>query len=119
MCECSKLSDLFKLASRPTIESEAKRVDDGVWYALHRCTSCGQNWRIDHPDQGQVQFVVRIAADASNWQEFDSEQFHKQFLLTNRGGTTDELCIYKDCKDFRVKGEVYCLNHLYSVGVRE
>lgn len=119
MCECSKLPDLFKLASRPTIESDAKLADDGVWQALHRCPSCGQNWRIDRPDNWKIRFVVRIPAGVNDWQEFDSERLHKSFLLKNRGGITDEACIYKDCGSFRVKGEVYCLDHLYSVGVRE
>lgn len=119
ICDCPKLPDLFGLATRPAIESETERLADGTWYALHECKACRQKWRIDHPDQGQIRFVLRMPSDAGDWQEFDPERFHKELMLRNRGGTTGEPCIFKDCSGFRVNGEVYCLSHLYSVGVRE
>lgn len=94
------------------------KIKTGDWVELHKCKICGQHWRIDGWDQGQQRFVVKID-DTEKWQDFDITPLIKDLLLKNRGGLIDKECIWAGCKNKRVKGVVYCVDHLYETGARK
>lgn len=117
-CACASLPDLFKLEACPGFEKATVRLASGNWVHLHKCSTCGQLWRLDEWDKYQTQFVVRIPAGA-DWELFDATPLQKNFLVQSRGGLTDEQCIWHGCQEKRLKGVVYCVEHLYQTGARE
>ena len=117
-CGCSDLPDLFKTEASPGFEQTTVRLATGNWVHLHQCSTCGQLWRIDQSDKYQIQFVVRIPAGV-DWEQFDVSTLQKNFLMKSRGGLTEEQCIWRGCQGKRVKGVVYCVEHLYQTGARE
>ena len=117
-CICAELPDLFKLETYPGFKESTVRVASGNWVHLHKCTSCGQLWRLDEWDKYQVQFVVRIPL-STDWEQFDAVPLQKQFLVQSHGGLSLEQCIWHGCQNKRVQGVVYCVEHLYQTGARE
>jgi len=82
------------------------------------CSRCQQLWSVDEWDKYQTQFAVRIP-QREGWREFDTTPFRQQYLVQSHGGLTDEKCIWQSCKQRRVRGVVYCADHLYQTGARE
>jgi hypothetical protein len=115
---CVNLPVPFKLEDCPGFEETAVPLATGNWVHLHKCSTCGQLWRIDEWDKYQVQFVVRIPA-GQDWEQFDASTLQKQFLIQSRGGLSQEQCIWHGCQGKRVQGVVYCVEHLYQTGVKE
>jgi hypothetical protein len=117
-CPCGGLPEIFKLGAHRDFYKYAVRVAESEWAYLYKCASCGRLWRADKWDKLQVQFVVRVP-EGSDWERFDSSSLQKQFLVQSRGGLTQEPCIWQGCQGQRVKGVVYCVEHLYQTGARE
>jgi hypothetical protein len=104
--------------AHPELMGHLEKLETGNWIHLYRCRECGQNWRVNERDKYQVQFAVKIA-DVTRWKEFDSTSLQKQYLLETHGGLTEEVCIWAGCGQNRLKGVVYCVDHLYATGARE
>lgn len=90
----------------------------GTWTHLKECPECKQLWRVDVPDKYQTQFALKVASP-EGWEDIDTTAMVKELLLKTRGGTTNEVCIWSGCDGSRVKGVVYCIDHLYETGARE
>jgi len=116
-CECSQLSDIVKLDDQSTIGG-FEELEMGDWVRLVRCPRCGQLWSVDEWDKYQTRFAVRIL-QREGWREFDAMPSRRQYLIQSRGGLTDEKCIRLGCEQRRVRGVVYCADHLYQTGARE
>lgn len=84
---------------------------------LYSCPECGILWAIDEWDKYQYQVVSRVK-DRSTWSSDQRIEEGKQLLLVSRGGTSDEMCIWSGCTEKRVKGVVYCLDHLWNTGAK-
>ena len=118
-CNCLQLADLFYLSEAPpSFESSLIEKDVGNWVFLKECPQCKQLWRIDAWDKYQTQFALKVPS-SEGWEELDSVPMVKDLLLNSRGGTTDEICIWAGCDGKRVKGVVYCIDHLYETGARK
>lgn len=65
--------------------------------------------------------VERYTKYPGFWEEFqkyDKEKAEKERLLKSKNGLCNEKCIWANCNKKRVKGNVYCIDHLYECGVR-
>ena len=116
-CHCSQLPDIVKLDDHPAI-GRFDELETGNWVRLLRCPRCGQLWSVDEWDKYQARFAVKIP-QRDGWRQFDTTRFRRQYLVKARGGLTDEKCIWQDCDHRRVRGVVYCAEHLYQTGARE
>ena len=118
-CGCDNLPDIFFL---DTVSDywlgglQAKST--GNWKKLYRCPECGHQFSVDVWDKYHHQVVVRIA-DSGRWeQEADSEDLRKALLLKSRGVVEEEPCVWAGCEKRRIRGVVYCLDHLWNTGAR-
>ena len=117
-CKCNSLKDYFyhEEGSRNFYKSLVE-LEVGNWVKLFECPACNQLWAIDAWDKYQEQ-VVRKVSDRSVWEE-NSEDAAKKLLLESRGGYDEGVCINAGCNSQRVKGVVYCIDHLYEGGARK
>lgn len=117
-CRCSNLPDTFYVDEGPNGFQKSLHEEDAQdWMRLCSCPKCGTLWAIDEWDKYQDQIVSRVK-DRSTWADEQGTEARKQLLLRSRGGTTDETCIWSGCSGKRVKGVVYCLEHLWNTGAR-
>jgi hypothetical protein len=116
-CECSQLPNILKVDGHPAI-GRFEELDTGNWVRLVRCPACGQLWSVDEWDKFQTQFAIKVP-QREGWREFDTMPLRRHYVIEARGGTTDEKCIWSGCEQRRVRGVVYCGDHLYRIGVRE
>jgi hypothetical protein len=117
-CACSKLSDIVRLEEHPGIERDSDQLERDNWFWLVHCRSCGQLWSLDEWEKHQRQFAIKIP-QREGWHDFDTTPLRQAFLIESRGGLTDEPCIWSGCSGWRVRGVVYCAEHLFKTGVRE
>lgn len=117
-CPCTGLQDAIRVADYPQFVESLQCIERDGWLQLHQCGDCGQLWTVDVPDYPHSEYAVKIPS-RDGWQSFDTAPARKQLLLRTRGGTTDEHCIWAGCEQPRVRGVVYCLDHLYANGARE
>lgn len=119
-CKCSSLPDVFYLDDGPNgFQNGLTKIDKDTQNSeLFECPDCGTLWAIDTWDKYWFQVVGRIQ-NRNAWTTSVSEEKRKELLLRSRGGTTDEECIWNNCKKKRVKGVVYCIDHLYETGARK
>ena len=94
-----------------------EKVDSSGWYELYKCKTSGQYWRIDIWDKGQERFVVKIE-NIKVWEIYDASSLIKDLIIKNRGGLTNQKCIWANCENRKVKGVAYCIDHLYESGAR-
>ncbi len=92
-----------------------KELDAENWMTLFECPTCKALWVIDAWDKYSWQVASRIK-NKDDWQMPIPVEKRKELLIKSRGGTTDEECIWKNCNNNRVKGVVYCIDHLYKTG---
>jgi hypothetical protein len=118
ICECSQLPEIVRLGDHPNIEQKAEQLETGDWVRLVRCLICGQLWSVDEWDKYQRQFAIKIPQQ-DGWRQYDTTPSRVDFLIQSRGGLTDELCIWTNCKSRRVRGVVYCAKHLFKTGARD
>ena len=115
-CKCSNLPDVFYLDDGPKgFQKGLKEIDAKNWMRLFECPKCKALWVIDEWEKYSWQVASRIES-RNDWSTTVPEEKRKNLLLKSRGGTTDEECIWKDCNKKRVKGVVYCIDHLYMTG---
>lgn len=93
-------------------------VDKKDWYELYVNKSDNSFWRLDAWDKYQEQFFLKLESK-ENWTEFDGKELMMDLLLETRG-TSDEVCVWKDCKKSALNGLAYCVRHAYEeVGIRK
>jgi hypothetical protein len=112
------LPEAIRVRDHQTFLASLSQLETAPWLRLAQCPRCEQLWRVDEPDKYQVQCATKIPR-REGWQTLDDTSARKQLLLSVRGGTTTEPCIWAACEQPRVKGVVYCLDHLYATGARE
>lgn len=118
-CRCSSLPDVFYLGDGPEgFEDGLKKLDEENRIKLLECPQCGTLWVADEWDKYSWQVASRIE-HRDEWPTPIPDEKRKQLLLSSRGGTTDQRCIWKNCEKSRVKGVVYCIDHLYETGARK
>lgn len=118
-CTCAKLDDSFFLEDAPRrFVDNLRQIDMGDWKRLFECPSCGALWAVDEWDKYTDQVVSRVA-DRANWSKEESDQMRKELLRKSRGGEEQSECIWADCHEPRIKGVVYCLDHLYATGAQK
>jgi len=117
-CNCHNLPDIFYIDQAPHGFAESLHQEDiGNWLRLYSCPSCGTLWVIDEWEKYQDQVVSRIK-DRTDWSGQERTAERKQLLLKSRGGRAEETCIWSGCNAKRIKGVVYCLDHLWKTGAR-
>jgi hypothetical protein len=117
-CKCNELPAIFYYGDvGENFYEHLSKEGSSNWREFFKCESSGQYWRIDKYDRLQERFVVKIE-DIKNWKDFDSSLLIKDLILKNRGGSTDKECVWANCKNKRVKGVAYCIDHLYECGIR-
>ena len=99
---------------RPFIHRVERRGDR----ELCQCDEGGAYWRIDLPTRVTERFAWRLPEFRADWDLVSFEEEEKAMLLASRGGTTGEPCIWALCDKPRLSGVVYCVDHLYEMGVR-
>jgi hypothetical protein len=118
-CKCSSLPEVFYLDEGPKgFEKDLKELDAENWMKLLECPECGALWVVDEWDKYSWQVASRIES-RDGWPTPIPDEKRKQLLLTSRGGTTDQKCMWKDCDKNQVKGVAYCIDHLYETGARK
>jgi len=117
-CECAAVGEAEYVAHLPkNTLGDWIEVERGEWVTLRRCRHCDRLWSVDEFDKLHVQVAVAMASSA-DWSEVDTTPARKSLLLRHRGGTTQERCQWGGCSADRVRGVVFCLEHLWSVGIR-
>jgi hypothetical protein len=118
-CQCHELPDAFYLDDGPPeCVKQMKQLDMANWMRLFECPQCGSLWAVDEWDKYTHQVVSRVSV-REGWNLADTKAKRKALLLASRGGLTDEQCIWAGCSGRRVKGVVYCLEHLWKSGARK
>ena len=117
-CRCADLPEIVRLDEHPTIESGSEQLEMANWTRLMCCRVCGQLWAVDEWEKYQRQLAVKIP-QREGWGSFDTMPLRREFLVQSRGGLTDEPCIWAGCGQPRVRGVVYCADHLWKTGARE
>lgn len=117
-CQCQELPEIVRFDDRKQHFQKMQVLEKGDWVRLLQCLICSQLWSLDEWDKYQTQFAIKLAR-REGWQEFDTAALRKQYLVQSRGGVTDEPCIWSGCTGHRVRGVVYCADHLYKTGARE
>ena len=118
-CKCNNLPSQFYFSDAASkFSQKLSEVAIGDWVKLYECTVCKTLWAIDVWDKYTWQVVFKIS-DREKWESEITVDKRKQLLLNSRGGLTDEICIYANCNKKRVRGVVYCLDHLYNTGARK
>lgn len=117
-CQCSQLTTIVRLDDFPRFGSGLEELETGDWVRLVRCRECGQLWWLDEWDKYQRQFAIKIP-QRNGWRDFDTTPLRQEFLVRSRGGLTNERCIWAGCDGRRVRGVVYCADHLFKTGARE
>lgn len=119
MCNCKEQPELIEISSRfPDFMSSLNQLNVGDWLLLMSCPECQQLWRVDDMDKDQVCYAVKIPTQ-ENWKEFDVESLIKEKMIENRGGLTQNYCMWTKCDFKKVKGSTFCVNHLWETGSRE
>ena len=117
-CQCAGLHDGFYLEDSPTGFKEALRHEGtGNWIDLYSCPDCGALWVIDALDKLQRRLVFRTSC-RENWDVGERIEERKEALLRGSGGPTDEPCTWSGCEARRVKDRVFCIDHLWDMGIR-
>ena len=117
-CKCQSLDDVFYIDQAPRgFEKKLRKIDTGDWMQLCECPVCGQLWAVDEWDKYSWQVVSRVS-DRNAWNDSKRIEERKALLLRERGGTTDDECMWADCHEKQVKGVAYCLEHLWNTGAR-
>jgi hypothetical protein len=118
-CKCIELPEVFYLEEGPKkFEKNLHQEGAENWKRLYSCPSCGMLWAIDEWDKYTWQVVSRVN-DKNNWSTEERTEERKQLLLNSRGGTTEEECMWSNCKGKRVKNVAYCIDHLWNTGARK
>jgi hypothetical protein len=118
MCNCSEQPTLIDVSnSYSDFKSRLNKLEVGNWVLLMQCPDCCQYYKVDEWDKYQTCYAVKIPSQ-DNWESFDSESLIKDQIAVNRGGLTNEPCMWSGCNLKQVKGSAYCVNHLYSTGAR-
>jgi hypothetical protein len=118
-CECANFDEVFFLESAPEgFETKLRQLDMADWKRLYECPVCGALWAVDEWDKYCDQVVSRVTT-RENWSKDESEQKRKELLRKSRGGEEVGECIWAGCHKPRIKGVVYCLDHLYATGARK
>jgi len=98
-CKCQKLGDVFYLDQAPRgFEKKLKEIDAKDWMRLYECPSCGQLWAIDEWDKYSWQVVSKVA-EKEGWANDQREMERRELLLAERGGTTEEECVWAGCSE--------------------
>ncbi|MBC8377718.1 MAG: metal-binding protein [Planctomycetes bacterium] len=117
-CNCDKMPSVFYYENAgKNFYKHLEKVESSGWFELYKCKKSCQYWRIDVWDKLQERFVVRIE-DVKNWEGFDVTPLIKELIIKNRGGATNQDCVWTGCKNKRVEGVAYCIDHLYEGGAR-
>ena len=118
MCNCKEQPALIDISSNHSdFKSKLNQLDVGDWVLLMQCPNCKQLYKVDEWDKYQTSYAVKIPS-SENWKAFDSESLIKDQMVQNRGGLTNELCMWSGCDVKQVRGSAYCVIHLYSGGTR-
>jgi hypothetical protein len=121
-CECSQLPQIFNIEnyySRLMTHLEIIDQKDGGWLKLFKCSVCNQHWQVDLIDRLQVNCAIKID-DSVEWQNFDDKSIRIQYLISSRGGLSEEECVTAGCKNKALKSLAHCPKHAYeNVGLRE
>lgn len=118
MCNCKELPTLVEISnSYVDFKLNLNSLEVGDWVHLMECQDCSQLWKLDEWDKYQNCYAVKLPTK-EGWQQFDSESLIKEKMLENRGGVTNQNCIWANCNLNQVKGSAYCINHLWQTGAR-
>ena len=68
--------------------------------------------------EGEKRFFLKLDSKR-NWTKFDGNELMMNLLLETRG-VSDELCVWKDCKNPALNALAYCVYHAYGeIGIRK
>ena len=118
MCNCKEQPALIDISNNHSeFKSKLSQLDVGDWVLLMQCPDCKQLYKVDEWDKYQTCYAVKIPV-SEKWESFDSESVIKEKMIQNRGGLTNDPCMWAGCEFKQVKGSAFCVNHLYSGGTR-
>jgi hypothetical protein len=118
MCNCKEQSTLVDISScHADFISSLNQLDVGNWILLLSCPKCHQLWRVDDMGKYEAYYAVKIPSQ-ENWKAFDVESLIKEKMIENRGGLTQNYCMWTKCDAKKVKGSTFCVNHLWVTGSR-
>ena len=117
-CPCSSLPNEFYFdEAPPDFKHQIELIAKDDWATLYRCNGCGSLWAIDKSDKYHWQVSTRVES-VEGWRAATDAQ-RKQLLLDSRGGEDADVCTWAGCDKNRVKGVVYCIDHLFATGARK
>lgn len=56
--------------------------------------------------------LVKIGADFDS-SNFDEIEYRRKIYIEANGGTTEEICAWKECEKFAINGMRICVEHAY------
>lgn len=119
MCSCQDYSVLIDITQQhAAFKAKLTLLDIGDWVLLMQCPDCQQLYKVDEWDKYQTCYAVKLPL-ADNWTAFDSESLIKAQIVKQRGGLSEQLCIYAGCHTQQINGSAYCVDHLYASGTHK
>ncbi len=120
MIEENELTNLYFDELPNAIKKRLVEVDyySEEWMNIFKNKETGQLWAIDIYDKYQPQIAVKIDS-LEQLKNINFKDIRKNLLFKSRGGCDESTCIMKGCNKKRVKGVVYCIDHLYETGARK
>lgn len=94
------------------IDTDFNLIERKGWYELYQNEKDKSYWRLDPNDKYQERFFVKLPT-LENWTEFDDKDLRIELLLKERG-KSDEICIWKNCKNNALNDLAYCEFHAYK-----
>jgi len=119
MCNCNALERLIDISHiHAEFMSKLNQIEVGYWVTLMQCPECNQLYKVDAWDNYRHSYAVKLSS-RENWEQFDNEALIKEKMVKNRGGLTNDSCMWAGCNIKQVKGSAFCVNHFYSGGTRD
>lgn len=119
MCNCNKLAPYINIpSSREEFTQSFDLIDQAsdLWAELFKCKNCGQYWFVE--DRGgydrNPEYAFKISAP-ENWKSFDTIPGRKILLTKENGGTSNNNCIWAECKEKALIGKSVCVTHAYNL----
>lgn len=118
MCICSERQVLTDITNEyKGMVSSLESIDVGDFVELMRCSSCHQLYKVDAWDKYQTSYAIKVPSQ-NGWKAFDGESLIKKRMIENRGGLSNDSCMWSGCNEQRINKNAFCVHHLYSSGWR-
>ncbi|TEW47648.1 metal-binding protein [Psychromonas algicola] len=115
MCDCNEQENVIDITNNhKAFQNGLIALDFGNWEKLMECSECGQLWKVSEFEKYQTLYAVKVP-DLNDWEDV-GDALIKEKIVQDRGGITEQECMFSGCEHKQVKDSAYCIDHLYETG---